>query len=91
MSKRSRFRGPFAKQHDKRAQALLKSLSQQLYHINLSLPSQLSWKTCLLMTCHILALLVKTLAADEKDRVLNRDNLTIPIQMQLSQKQKTFA
>ena len=43
------------------------------------------------MTCHILALLVKTLAADEKDRVLNRDNLTIPIQMQLSQKQKTFA
>ena len=34
MSKRSRFRGPFAKQHDKRAQALLKSLSQQLYHIH---------------------------------------------------------
>ena len=27
---------------------------------------------------------------DEKYPVLNRDNLTIPIQMQLSQKQKTF-
>ena len=36
-------------------------------------------------------LLVNTLAADEKYPVLNRDNLTIPIQMQLSQKQKTFS
>ena len=33
---------------------------------------------------------VNTLAADEKYLVLNRDNLTIPIQMQLSQKQKKF-
>ena len=33
---------------------------------------------------------VNTLAADEKYAVLNRDNLTIPIQMQLSQKQKNF-
>ena len=33
---------------------------------------------------------VNTLAADEKYLVLNRDNLTIPIQMQLSQKQKNF-
>ena len=31
------------------------------------------------------------MAADEKYPVLNRDNFTIPIQMQLSQKQKTFA
>ena len=35
-------------------------------------------------------MLVNTLAADGKYPVLNRDNLTIPIQMQLSQKQKTF-
>ena len=38
-----------------------------------------------------MGLLVSTLAADEKYPVLNRDNLTIPIQMQLSQKQKTFS
>ena len=31
------------------------------------------------------------MAADEKYPVLNRDNFTIPIQMQLSQKQNTFA
>ena len=35
-------------------------------------------------------MLVNTSAADEKYPVLNRDNLTIPIQMQLSQKRKTF-
>ena len=36
----------------------------------------------------MLGLLVNTLAADGKYPVLNRDNLTIPIHMQLSQKQK---
>ena len=35
-------------------------------------------------------MLVNTLAVDEKYPVLNKDNLAIPIQMQLSQKQKTF-
>ena len=34
---------------------------------------------------------VNSLAADEKSPVLNRDNLTIPIQMQLSQKERTFS
>ena len=33
---------------------------------------------------------VNTLAVDEKRYLLHRDNLTQPIQMQLSQKQKTF-
>ena len=86
MSKKSRFREPFDKQHGKRAQALLKSASQHLYHIHRSLPRKLSWKKSLLLTCQILGLLVNTLAADEKYPVLNRDNLTILIQMQLSHK-----
>ena len=90
MSKKSRFRGCFDKQYGKRAQALLKSASQHLYHIHRSLPRKLSWKKSLLLTCQILGLLVNTLAADEKYPVLNRDNLTIPIEMQLSQKQKVF-
>ena len=42
------------------------------------------------LTWQLLGLLVNTLAADEKYPLLNRDNLAIPIQMQLSQKQKTF-
>ena len=44
----------------------------------------------LFLTCQILALLLNTLAADERYPFLNRDNLTIPIQMQFSQKEKTF-
>ena len=91
MSKKSHFRGCFDKENVKRAQTRFKSASCHLYHIHQSLPSQFSWKKAFLLTCQILGLLVNTLAADEKYPVLNRDNLTIPIQMQLSQKQKTFS
>ena len=38
----------------------------------------------------ILRMFVKTLRVDEKHYLLNKDNLTETIQMQLSQKQKTF-
>ena len=44
----------------------------------------------LLLTCQILGLLVDILSADEKYAVLNRDNLTMPMQMQLSRKKKDF-
>ena len=91
MSKKSSFRGCFDKQYGKCPQTLLKSASQRLYHIHLSLESKLCSKKSLLLTCQILGLLVNTLAADEKYPVLTRDNLTILIQMQLSLKQKTFS
>ena len=91
MSKESRFRGCFGKQYGKRAQALLKYASQQLYCIHWSLARKLCSKKFLLLTWHILGLLVNTLAADEKYPVLNRNNLTTPIQMQLSQKQRSFS
>ena len=38
-----------------------------------------------------LGLFVNTLAVDDKHYLLNRDNLTQPIQIQLSQKQKIFS
>ena len=38
----------------------------------------------------IVRLFVNTLTVDEKHYLLIRDNLTQPIQIQLSQKQKTF-
>ena len=91
MSKKCCFRGPFDKQHGKRAQALLKSASQHLYQIHLSLPRQLSLKESLLLTCQILGQIVNLLAANKKYPVLNRDNLTIPIQIKLSRKQKFFS
>ena len=91
MYKKFRFRGQLDKQQGKLTQTLLKSPSQHLYHIHWSLARKLCSKKSLLLTCQILGLLVNTLAADEKYPVLHRDNLTIPIQMQISQKQKTFA
>ena len=43
------------------------------------------------MIYKILRLFVNALTGDDKHYLLNRDNLTQPIQMQLSQKQKTFS
>ena len=51
---------------------------------------QLSWKTSFLSTRQILGILVNTLAADDEFPFLNKDNLMIPIQSQLSQKQRNF-
>ena len=45
----------------------------------------------LLVINRILRLFLNTLTVNDKHYLLNRDNLTQPIQMQLSQKQKTFS
>ena len=39
----------------------------------------------------MLRLFVNTLTVNEKHYLVNRDNLTQPIQMQLTEKQKTFS
>ena len=91
MSKKSHFRGCFDKENVKRAQTRFKSASRHLYHIHRSLSNQFSWKNSLLLTWQILELIFNRLAADEKYPVPNRDILTIPIQMEFSEKQKTFS
>ena len=45
----------------------------------------------MLVLCKFLTLLVKTLTDDEKYSLLYRENLTRPIQILLSQKQKIFS
>ena len=45
----------------------------------------------MLVLCKILGLFVNTLTDDDKYCLLCRDNLTQPIQILLSQKQKTFS
>ena len=40
----------------------------------------MSWKKSLLVICKILGLFINTLTADDKYSLLNRDNLTQPIQ-----------
>ena len=91
MSKKSRFKGSFGKQHGKRAQTLLKFAWQHLYHIYWSLWRQLTCKKSLLVICKISRLFPNTLNAHGKYCLFNRDNLTQPIQMQLSRKQKSFS
>ena len=88
---KSRFNGFFRKQHGKCAETLLKFDSKNLYHIYWSLWRQLTFKKFLLVICKISSLFPNTLSADGKYSLLNRDNLTQPIQMQLSRKQKTFS
>ena len=48
------------------------------------------WKKSALLIHKILRPFVKTLAVNEKQYLLNRDNLTQPIQTQLYQKEKKF-
>ena len=91
MSKKSRFKGSFGKQHGKRAQTLLKFAWQYLYDNYWLLWRQLCYKKSLLVICKISRLFPNTLSADGKYSLLNTDNLTQPIQMQLSQKEKTFS
>ena len=45
----------------------------------------------LLVIHKILRLFVNTFGVNDKHFLLNRENLTLPIKMQLSQKQKTFS
>ena len=45
----------------------------------------------MLVLCKMLRLFVTTMTAYDKYSLLNRDNLTEPIQILLSQKQKTFS
>ena len=90
MSKKSCFRGYFEKQHGKRAQVLLKSALQHLYHIHRSLRKRVSAKKSHLLPRKILGLLVNILATDEKYLLLHRENSRTPIQMQLSQNQNLF-
>ena len=89
--KKSRFKGSFEKEHGKCAQTLLKCQGLLLYGIYWSLWGQLSYKGSLLVICKISRLFINTLSADGKYSLLNRDNLTQPIQMQVSRKQKTFS
>ena len=79
MSKKSRFKGSFAKQHGKGAQSSLKFAWQHLCHIYWSLWMQVTCKKYLLVTCKISRLFPNTLSADGEFSLFKRDNLTLPI------------
>ena len=91
MSIKSYFKQSFPKEHGKGAQTLFKFAWQNHYHIYWSLWRQLTFKRSLLVISKILRLFFNRLIADGKYSVINRDNLTQPIQMQLYRKEKSFS
>ena len=91
ISKNSRFRWSFEKQDGKQTQTLLKFQRQNFYDIYWSMWRQLNCKRSLLNICKTLRVFVNILSVNDKFSLLNRDNLIQWIQMQLSQKQKTFS
>ena len=82
---------PLRKQHGKRGKTLFRFGRQHFFHIYWSLWRQFSCKKSLLVTCKISKPFPNTLSADCKCFLLNGGNLTEPIQIQLSQTQKTFS
>ena len=78
------FRRPFRKEHGKRSQTLLKSAQQHLYDIYWLLSRKFIWKKSPLGIFKILGLFLKTLTANDKYSLLNRDILTEPAEMKES-------
>ena len=91
MSKKSRFRLPFQKEHGKRVSTLFKFERQNVYHIYWSTRRQFSCEKSLLVICKILRLFFSTMSAVDKCSLPNTENLMQPIHMQLSQTLKTFS
>ena len=91
MCKKSHFRLPFQKEHGKLVSTMFKFEWQNLYHIYWSTGTQLSFKKSLLVISEKLRLFLNTMSSVDKCSHPNRDNLTQPIHMQLSQKLKTFS
>ena len=91
ISKKSRFRLPFQKEHGKRVSTLSKFERQNLYHIYWSTRRQFSCAESLLVICKSLRLFVNTMSAVDKCSLPNTDKLMQPIHIQLSQKLKTFS
>ena len=91
MPEKSCFRVSVEKQHGKCTKTLLKFQGQLVYHIYWSLGRQLSYKKFLFVIWKISRLFPNTLSADGKYSLLDRDNLTQRIRIQLSQKQKAFS
>ena len=92
MSKKPCFRGPLQRQRGgKWIETLLQSEWLHLCNIYETLLRYVRSKKPFLVIHNILRLFVKTFTADGKHYLLNRDNFGQRIQMQFSQKQKTFS
>ena len=91
MSQEHRFRTGLVSQHVKATQLLPKSPWERLYHVLSWFSGKLIWNMSPLVLGEILGIFVNTLTADGKYPVHGCGNLQLPIQMQLSEKPKSFS
>ena len=91
LSKKRRFRTRSDSQHVKASQILAKSSWERFYHVFSSFSGKLIWKTFALAVGEIWGVFVNTLTADGMYSFPDSENLPLPIQMQLSEKRKTFS
>ena len=91
LSQGHRFRTDFGSQHVKASQLLWKSPWEHFHHVLLSFSAKLIWNMSPLVLGEILEMFVNTLATDDMYPVQGCENLKLPIQMQLSVKQKIFS
>ena len=91
LSQEHRFRKGFGSQLVKASQMLPRFPRECIYHVFLSFSVQLIWKMFAIVLGQILGVFVNTLTADGKYPVQGCENLQLPIQMQLSEKRKTFS
>ena len=89
--KKHHFRNSFDNQHVKESQSLAKYAWEHFHHIFSSLCQTLIWKNSPLVICWILGVFRNTLTANAKYPVRDCENLSSPIQMQLSLYPKFFS
>ena len=90
LSKKRRFRTRFDSQHMKASQIVAKSPWERFYHLLLSFSGRFILKLSPLVLDEVLRVFVNTLTSHDKYRVQDYENSQLPIQMQLSEKRKTF-
>ena len=86
-----RLKTSFDSQHVKRFQTLVKCSWEHFYHTFSSLWGEMIWKISPSFKFETIGLFLNTWTADYKYPVLDSENLSFPIQIQLSSKQKTFS
>ena len=91
LSKKRSLRTRFESQDLRAFQALGKSPWERFYHIFWSFSKKLIWIMSSIVWGEISAVFVNTLSTDGMFPVQDCENLELPIQMELSQKRKTFS
>ena len=84
MQNKACFWKSFGSERVSESQKLLKSAQNYFYPTFSSFWAKLSWKKLFLITSEILELLVNSLTANYEYSRSNRENLPLPIQIQLS-------